>query len=555
MSNKRQVWQELVNPLSAYERQTLMDAGLGIKQPRQKVKQQVRQLMETITDAFCALNHEWRFLYLNDQCECYYGRCRGELLGKVLWDECPALCGSTFEAECRRAMSEHAAVHFEIFSSGSLRWLEIHAFPTPEGLAVYLRDITSRKSAEAKREQMLHDAQEDSRHQDEFLATVSHELRTPLSAVVGWVSLLRSGVLSQADQTRALETIERSARAQAQLIEDILDISRVATGKLRLETAMVSLVDVLQVAIDMVRPAAEAKGVRLSLEPNTTENVPGDLSRLQQVFWNLLSNAVKFTPRGGEVRVTLLPWGDEVLVTITDTGQGIALEFLPLIFERFQQTDNTSTRSQDGLGLGLAIVRQLVELHEGWVWADSAGLGKGATFTVSLPRAVASQVKPAHDESPESLVVFDKSTLHATSLAGARVLVVDDEADARDLVTTLLQAQGAQVMSAPSAGEALITFARAHPKVLVFDIDMPGGDGYKLIAGVRALEAAQGDVPVPAVALTSYARAEDRERALQAGFQHHLAKPFDPAELVRAVATSQVLSTGVLSTEAGGERG
>jgi CheY-like chemotaxis protein len=271
----------------------------------------------------------------------------------------------------------------------------------------------------------------------------------------------------------------------------------------------------------------------------------GDPNRLQQVFCNLLSNAVKFTPRGGEVRVALLRWGDEVLATVTDTGQGIAPEFLPFVFERFQQADTTSTRSHDGLGLGLSIVRQLVELHDGWVWADSTGLGKGATFTVSLPRAVAAQRKPARDTSSLGCASLDTSAPRAASLAGARVLVVDDEADARDLVTKLLQAQGAQVISAPSAAEALITFARVHPEVLVSDIGMPGGDGYKLIAGVRALEAAQGDTPALAVALTAFAAVEDSERALAAGFQRHLAKPFDPAELVRIVAESQVPFAGV----------
>jgi CheY-like chemotaxis protein len=236
------------------------------------------------------------------------------------------------------------------------------------------------------------------------------------------------------------------------------------------------------------------------------------------VFWNLLSNAVKFTPRGGEVRVALLRWGDEVLVTVTDTGPGHRARVSALIFERFQQADTTSTRRHGGLGLGLSIVRQLVELHDGWVWADSAGPGKGATFTVSLPRAVAAQEKPARETLSASLAAVEQSAARPASLDGARVLVVDDEADARDLVTKLLQAQGAHVMSAPSAAEALITFARVHPEVLVPTSVCRMADGYKLIAGVRALEAAQGNTPALAVALTAYARAEDRERACRRVF-------------------------------------
>lgn len=559
MGDKHQIWQEMENPFFACEQQDLVETELGSKMRRQsETNRKVNELMHGVTDAFCTLDSEWRFKYLNGQCECYYGRSSEELLGKILWDECPDMRGSDFEMQCRHAMCERTAVHFEVFSTVSLRWFEIHAFPTVEGLAVeglaiYVCDISSRKSAEAKREQLLHEAQESSRHKDEFLTTLSHELRAPLSAVAGWTILLRSGNLDEAERARALETIERSAWAQTQIIEDILDIARMAKGKMRLQTQTISLVDVLQATIDAALPSAEAKAVRLSLEVRTTELVSGDPHRLQQVFWNLLSNAVKFTPRGGEVRVALLRSDDEVLATVTDTGQGITPEFLPFIFERFRQADKTSTRARSGLGLGLSIVRQLVDLHDGWVWADSAGQGQGATFTVGLPRAVAAETQRKNPPRESSALadpadagfgldsVAAAGARQTASLVGARVLVVEDEADARDLVTKLLQEQGAHVVTAPSAAEALIAFARVHPEVLVSDIGMPEGDGYQLIAGVRALEAARGDAPALAVALTGHARAEDRERALAAGFQHHLAKPFAPAELLRVMATSTTL--------------
>jgi PAS domain S-box-containing protein len=377
-------------------------------------------------------------------------------------------------------------------------------------------------------------AEEASRLKDEFLATVSHELRTPLTSMLGWVQMLRAGKLPAERQARALETVERNARAQAQLIEDLLDVSRIITGKLRLETEPLELSAVVQAAVDSVRPAAEARRLELEvqLEPAVGPLV-GDAHRLQQVVWNLLSNAVKFTPEGGRVSVHLSQAGGEARVRVQDTGRGIRPDFLPHVFERFRQADGSSTRRYGGLGLGLSIVHHLVEMHGGHVEAHSEGEGTGATFTVRLPLAPArpdallegagagggARVRGAEEEGAPS------------SLAGLSVLVVDDEPDVRELVTAMLEPRGVRVRTAASAEEALARLREAPCDVLLSDVAMPGEDGYQLVERVRRLPPEAGG-RTPAVAMTAYARAEDRARALRAGFQLHLPKPLSPDELV-----------------------
>jgi PAS domain S-box-containing protein len=405
-----------------------------------------------------------------------------------------------------------------------------------EFFIVQASDITERKRVEEERERLLREAQEANRLKDEFLATVSHELRTPLTAILGWAHLLRGGQLEGEGAARALETIERNARAQAQLIDDLLDVSRIVTGKLRLDVVPVDPPSFIDPAVEAVRPAAEAKGVRLQKLIDTgVGTVMGDPARLQQVVWNLLSNAVKFTPRGGRVQVRLERVNSNVEIAVSDTGAGIDPEFLPHVFERFRQADQRTTRQHGGLGLGLAIVRHLVELHGGAVHANSAGEGTGATFTVTLPVASVHRREDAqgrvHPAARDTLPAHECPE----RLDGLRVLVVDDEPDARELLSVGLGQCGAEVTTASSAQEALEAVAGAKFDILISDIGMPGEDGYELIRRVRALPAGAGG-RTPAVALTAYARTEDRLRAMRAGFEMHVSKPVELTELVVVLA-------------------
>ena len=407
-----------------------------------------------------------------------------------------------------------------------------------EFFIVQASDITERKRVEEERERLLREAQEANRLKDEFLATLSHELRTPLTAILGWSRMLQTTDFNEGAARRALETIERNARTQTQLIDDLLDVSRIITGKLRLDVRAVDLPAVVTAAADTLRPAADAKGISLQLllDPSAGP-ISGDPDRLQQVVWNLVSNAIKFTPKGGRVRVRLERAGSHAEIIVADTGAGIAPEFLPHVFDRFRQADQTTTRTHGGLGLGLAIVRQLVELHGGTVHVESRGEGHGATFTVSLPLLpVRAEMGAAEAEQ----------RVHPTAHTGAavdcppelndlHVLVVDDEPDTRDLIAAVLANCGARVTQAGSASEALDLFGRERFDVLVSDIGMPAEDGYSFIRKVRALTPEQGG-RTPAAALTAYAREEDRIRALMAGYQMHVPKPVGPNELAAVVA-------------------
>jgi PAS domain S-box-containing protein len=404
-----------------------------------------------------------------------------------------------------------------------------------------VRDISERKQADDQRaaslqreRQAREEAEKASRAKEEFLAVISHELRTPLTPILTWSRLLRSGKLDQAATERALEAIERAARSQAQLIEDLLDVSRITSGKLRLDVRPIQLQPVVEAAIESVRPGAEAKGLRLEIVLDRNAGVvSGDPERLQQVVWNLLSNAIKFTPGGGRIQVRLQRVNSHVEIAISDTGQGITPEFLPHVFERFRQADSSSTRTHGGLGLGLAIVRHLVELHGGRVRAESPGLGIGATFLVELPLAILHQpLAPdrIHARAGEGVPFIGKP-----NLGGVRIIVVDDEPDTLDTLCAVLEQAGAEVRSAGSAREALVTLDQWHADILVCDIGMPQEDGYSLIRKVRALAPERGGY-IPAVALTAYARVEDRLKVLSSGFQMHVPKPVEPAELVAIMA-------------------
>ena len=407
-------------------------------------------------------------------------------------------------------------------------------------------EIAERKQAEERlrlslmQEQLARTEAEDAnRLKDEFLATVSHELRTPLHAVIGWSHMLRTGGLDEATTARAIETIERNAKSQAQLIEDILDVSRVITGKLHLNIGLVDFASVINAAIDSVQLAAESKDIHLevTLDPSA-RRVSGDPSRLQQVVWNLLSNAIKFTPAGGRVQVRLERAGTDAQISVSDTGEGINSEFLPFIFDRFRQGDGSSTRKHGGLGLGLAIVRHLVELHGGTVSADSPGKGQGTTFTLRLPLAAAQKEAKGRRRKTGNLLSSETTGSQRKplpSLEGVEVLIVDDEQDTLNMLAVMLTEYRAKVQTASSAAEALEVLQWYKPDVLVSDVAMPDEDGYSLIGRVRALAEEDGR-RIPAVALTAYVRIEDRVRALSAGFNMFVPKPVEPNELITAIA-------------------
>jgi signal transduction histidine kinase/ActR/RegA family two-component response regulator len=372
------------------------------------------------------------------------------------------------------------------------------------------------------------------RAKDEFLATLSHELRTPLTAILGWTRILRKEKVDAATAARGLEVIERNVLAQSRLIEDVLDVSRIITGKMPLTVRRVDLAAVIEAALESVRPAAAARGIELAQLIEAPATIAGDAERLQQVLWNLLSNAIKFTPEGGRIEVRLRPEGETVTIEVTDSGKGIDPEFLPHVFERFRQADSSSTRRHGGLGIGLALVRHLVELHGGSVGARSAGAGTGSTFAIRLPVAGPSVAPGDEGMAPVPAATVSRASLRGLpSLRGLRVLVVDDEADARDLIGVILRGKGAEVTLAGSVAEAMDALAAA-PEVIVSDISMPDEDGYDLIRRVRAAEGAVAQAP--AIALTAYARDKDRQAALSAGYQVHLAKPVEPDDLVLAIA-------------------
>ena len=418
---------------------------------------------------------------------------------------------------------------------------ESHPPYTPADLA--LAEDLARRAALAVDNAMLFaeanraraEAEQANRMKDEFLAAVSHELRTPLNAIVGWSHMLRTRRFDEATTTRALETIERNAKVQAQIVEDILDVSRIITGKLSLNVQPVDLATTIDAALDSIRPAAEAKEIlmQVGLDPHASP-VSGDPNRLQQVVWNLLANAVKFTPKGGRIEVRLERVSSQVEIVVADTGQGIDADLLPFVFDRFRQGDSTSTRLHGGLGLGLAIVRHLVELHGGTVMAESVGEGQGATFRVRLPLLALHAGR--YESGRVSPNIQAPSTVQeAPDLAGIHVLIVDDEPDSRALLRTVVEQFGADVRVCASSAEALAAFREWPPDVIVSDIEMPGKDGYQFMRQIRELPPERGG-RTPAVALTAYARMDDRMRALSAGYQIHMSKPADPVELALVIA-------------------
>ncbi len=402
------------------------------------------------------------------------------------------------------------------------------------GASKVARDISPQKEAERRLAAANDETARQNRLKDEFLTTLSHELRTPLQSIVGWIQILQGGDLDDGELEEGLEAIGRNARAQQHIIEDLLDMSRILSGKVRLDVQKIELSTVLEAALETVRPAAQSKGVKLhALVHQGNTPVLGDPHRMQQVFWNLLINAIKFTPRGGRIDVVLQRVNSHLEVSITDSGIGIAGDFLPNVFDRFRQADSSNVRKQGGLGLGLSIVKHLMELHGGSVFAKSPGVGEGATFSIIIPLAAVNEQRfePSRREAGGP----DASTRTVPSLNQITVLVVDDDQDSRRMVGKTLEKAGATVWTAGGVDEALEALSRNLPDVLVSDIGMPGKNGYALLEELRARPPEQGG-KIPAAALTAYTRVEDRVQAMCAGFQILLPKPVDATELVATVA-------------------
>ncbi|BDA70053.1 hypothetical protein CAL7716_042190 [Calothrix sp. PCC 7716] len=475
---------------------------------------QLQNLIANNVDGMVVVNQQGIIRFLNPAGTILFGRQEEELLGQLFGF--PLINGNDVEVDvCNRA-GEIVIAQMRV---AQIQWQGEPAY------LVSLRDITVRKHAENERlKQLLEEAQTANRLKNEFLAIVSHELRTPLNPILGWAKILRSRKLDQSVIQKALETIERNASLQAQLIDDLLDISRILRGKIRLQPVVVDLKTIITAAIDTVGLAAQAKSIEINTVFDTNiESCLGDPNRLQQVIWNLLTNSIKFTQNHGQVTIKLERVEGYAQIQVSDTGKGINCNFLPYIFDYFCQENSSTTRSTGGLGLGLAIVRRLVELHGGTIEAESAGEGQGATFTIRLP-LIPTLAKTQNSRQ-------DNNNL---DLNGVRVLVVDDQADNLNIIIYILEEHGASVYSATSVPDAFSSLVAHPPDIVVSDIGMPEEDGYELIRQIRSLPAKQGG-QIPAIAITAYASEYDRQRALEMGFQTHIPKPVEPDNLLHAI--------------------
>jgi len=503
-------------------------------------EERLRTLLDSVHDcAICMLGVDGEIVSWNAGAERLFGLEADEIIGRNHACFYPPIEREDGAPEAHleeaRVTGRHEVEGQRVRRGGSV--FDAHVLITPmatghhRGFSLVIRDITERKRLEDDLRRRAEDLEAANRAKEDFLATLSHELRTPLNAMLGWTRLLRMGRLDQTAMARALETIERNAHIQEQLIADILDVSRIVTGKLRLNLRAIELSPIIDAAVDAIRPTAGAKGITVDCQTEATGAVLGDTDRLQQVLWNLLANAIKFTPRSGRVTISSGRVGANATIKIVDTGEGMGPELLPFVFDRFRQGDGSSTRPHGGLGLGLSIVRHIVELHGGQVQAWSEGANRGSTFQVQLPVRAVQHVESAIDLALEP------------SLTGLNVLVVDDEADAREIVSTALAQCGARTAAVASAREAMQMIADFRPDVVVSDIAMPGEDGYSLVRNIRGLPTRVADVPI--VALTAFTQPEDRRRALRAGFRHFVPKPVEVDELaavVRMVADQRKVS-------------
>jgi PAS domain S-box-containing protein len=544
----------LVKPFSAVELKARVRASIGISRLRRATgereralrleaeaeRDRLRTVLAGIRDHFVVLDRDWKFSFVSDSWCTLTGLAREQVAGRTVWELFPAVIGTEWEATARRVMATRQPASLDYWYEPYGAWWDLRMAPAPDGAISQLTvDITERRRAEVERAQLLDseraaraEAERATRIKDEFLATLSHELRTPLNAITGWTHLLRRSPGDVERVRMGVDVIERNTRMQTQLISDLLDMSRIVTGKMRLEVQRVELPVVLDAAVESLAPAAEAKGVRLQtiVEP-IADPFHGDPSRIQQIVWNLLSNAIKFTGRGGSVQLVLSRAGSQVEITVRDTGQGLHPEFLPHVFERFRQADGSAARPQGGLGIGLALVKQLTELHGGRVRVASEGEGKGATFVVELPLALLRSGDDGSRRHPQVAVLAGGGAAAPLDLSGLRVLLVDDEPDALEVVQRLLEECRIVVIAAVSAENATELAERYPFDLILSDIGMPRRDGYQFIAEVR-----RRGIKTPAAALTAFARTEDKTRALLAGYQAHIVKPIDPAELYATVA-------------------
>jgi signal transduction histidine kinase/ActR/RegA family two-component response regulator len=517
---------------------------------------QMARVLDSVSDGFVSVDRDGRCRYANEAAALLEGRSREELVGEP-FDLVP---GVPLD---RAGLRDDEPARVEAYVASLERWIEVTSYPAEDGTTRLYRDVTARHEFD-EAIQRAHDSEREartiaesaSRAKDEFLAMISHELRAPLTSILGWLRLLQAGTMDEKETPRALDTIERNATALSRLVGDMLDVSRLVSGKLELDRRLLDPDAALRAAADAVRPLAQGKQIEIVVETHGASPVFGDAARLHQILWNLLANAVKFTPQGGRVDATLGGDRGNVVFTITDNGIGIRSEFLPHVFDRFSQHDSSYSRRFTGLGLGLAIAHHLTEMHGGSVEAKSAGEGQGATFVVRIPRAsreespyrpeavphfgngskrspLESHPGPSHDPDAES---GPERLDRLPSLQGLRVLVVDDEDDARALVVEILTRRGASVRACPSAVEGRALFTQWKPDVLVSDIGLPEESGYSLIRSIRAL-GKEGGGDVPAIALTGYARLANRVEALSAGYDLHVPKPVEPSELVLMVAS------------------
>lgn len=549
--------------LRSVAEQTAQSINLARRRAEEALRKQsdwLRVTLSSIGDAVISTDVEGHVTFMNRVAESLTGWGEAEAMGRSLADVFQIVNEESrqpVENPALRALSSVTIVglanHTILIAKDGTEWpIDDTAAPIRSeqgevlGAVLVFRDISERKRMELERERLLataQAAQKEAEHanrlKDEFLATASHELRTPLTAVVGWSRMLRTGKLDAENSARALEAIERNATLQTKLIDDLLDVSRIITGKLILDRRAIEMAHVLSDAVNTVRPAADAKNITIVTSFDAeTGPVLGDANRLQQVVWNLLSNAVKFTPKNGRIEVGLQRVNSQAEISVRDSGEGISSEFLPYVFDRFRQGDGKTTRLHSGLGLGLAIVRHLVELHGGTVNAHSDGPGLGATFKVRLPVLSINSVlgKKGARDLTNARGTDGLSIECPPRLDGVRVLIVDDDSDTRQMLNAVLSECQAEVIIAASAAQAIVEIERRKPDVLVSDLGMPEQDGYELIKKVRGMESADHTARIPALALTAYAKAEDRVRALASGYQVHLSKPVEPAEFVLVVA-------------------
>ncbi|MBD2519170.1 response regulator [Nostoc sp. FACHB-973] len=519
-----------------------------VEESLQKSEARYRRIVDTSYEGIWTIDSQGRTEFVNQRMSQMLGYAAEEMLGRFIFDFIDVVDGIDTAEKLQWFKKEDSDLKEGRWrcKDGSYIWTlisaraifnEQHEFL---GAIAMLTDITDRKRTEEERDRLLQreklaraEAEAANRIKDEFLAVLSHELRSPLNPILGWAKLLQSRKFNETALKKALETIERNAKLQAQLIEDLLDVSHILQGKLNLNMASVDLASTIEAAMETVRLAAEAKTIHIeTMLDSRVGKVLGDSARLQQIVWNLLSNAVKFTATGGQVNVQLECIDADAQITVSDTGKGIKSDFLPHVFDYFCQGDNTTTRKFGGLGLGLAIARHLVEMHGGTIWVQSPGEEQGATFTVRLP-LIKDSALIKDDTNPNSAIVASGFS----PLMGVEVLIVDDNADSLDFFRFVLEEFGATVIAAESAGEALQTLAQSKPDILLSDIGMPEMNGYMLIEQIRAFEAQAGREKIPAIALTAYAGEIDQQQAFKAGFQQHIVKPVAPEELLIAISS------------------